>query len=166
MRVFISAFIVALLAAAVAGAGGRAAVLFPAPPPLPKPSPVSETFFGVTVSDPYRYFENMQNPATVAFFKDQNAYTRAVLDRLGAPREKLFERIKQLDNAGTSVTGVNRVGSYFFYEKLRPGENSEKLYVSNSDGSGERLLVDPDKLATAGKHYTINYFQPSWDGKY
>ena len=166
MRVLISAFIVALLAAAVAGAGGRAAVLFPAPPPLPKPSPVSETFFGTTVSDPYRYFEDMQNPATVAFFKDQNAYTRAVLDRLGAPRQKLFERIQQLDNAGTSVTGVNRVGSYFFYEKLRPGENSEKLYVSNSDGSGERLLVDPDKLATAGKHYTINYFQPSWDGKY
>ncbi len=34
-------------------------------------------------------------------------------------------------------------------------------------GAAERLLVDPEKLTTAdGKHYSIDYFQPSLDGKY
>ena len=77
------------------------------------------------------------------FFKEQNAYTRAVLDRLGPAREKLFERIKALDNAGAPSTGVTRDGPYYFYEKLNPGDNSPKLYVRNVDGSEERVLIDP-----------------------
>lgn len=143
-----------------------AASPFPAPPPLPRPSPVSDTFYGTTVTDPYRFLEDMQNPTTVQFFHEQNAYARAVLALLGPARDRLFERIKQLDNAGTSVSDVARDGPYYFYEKLRPGENSSKLYMSNSDGSGEKLLVDPEQLADEGKHFTINYFLPSLDGKY
>jgi prolyl oligopeptidase len=156
-------------AALVAGTGVVAATAatapFPTPPPLPAPSPVTETYFGTQVTDPYRYFEDMNNPAVVNFFKEQNNYTRAVLDRLGAPRQRLFERIKMLDNAGVSVTGVTRVGDRYFYEKLKPGENSPKLYVREANGT-ERLLVDPQQLASAGKHYTINYFLPSLDGAY
>jgi prolyl oligopeptidase len=149
-------------------ASGRTATpdAFPPPPALPPPHAVTDTYYGTKVSDPYRYFEDMQNPVTVRFFKEQNAYARAVLDGLGPAREQLFERIKALDNAGTVVTDVTLDGSHYFYEKLRPGENSAKLYVSNADASGEKLLVDPEKLATGGKHYTINYFLPSLDGKY
>jgi prolyl oligopeptidase len=143
-----------------------AVVRFPTPPPVPSPAPVSEQFFGTTVTDPYRYFENMQDPVVIDFFKEQNAYTRAVLDRLGAARQQLFDRIKVLDNAGASVSGVTRDGPYYFYEKLNPGDNSPKLYVRNADGGAERVLVDPQTLATAGKHFTINYFLPSLDGKY
>lgn len=138
----------------------------PAPPPVPAAKPVTENLWGTKVVDPYRYFENVNDPVVQDFFKKQNAYTRAVLDRLGSPRQALFDRIKALDNAGVSVSNVNRVGPYYFYEKLKPGENSEKLYVSNADGSGERVLVDPEKLATAGKHFTIDYFAPSLDGSY
>ncbi len=166
MRIISAATAFAVGAATLAGIAVAAGVPSPQPPPLPKPSPVTETFFGTAVTDPYRYFEDMQNPVTVKFFKEQNAYTRAVLDRLGAPRQRLFERIKQLDNAGTSVSGLTVDGDRYFYEKLKPGDNSEKLYTSNLDGSGEKLLVDPEKFATAGKHYTINYFLPSLDGKY
>ena len=101
----------------------------------------------------------------VNFFKTQNAYARSVLAKLGAPRQRLFDRIKVLDNAGVSVSSVVRDGDRYFYEKLKPGENSEKLYVREANGT-ERVLVDPEKLASAGKHYTINYFLPSLDGSY
>jgi len=155
------------LVCALIGAGGsaRAAVAFPSPPPVPSPQPVTEDFFGTKVTDPYRYFENMKDPVVVSFFKEQNAYARAVLANLGAPRQRLFERIKALDNAGVSVSDVVRSGSHYFYEKLNPGENSPKLYMRDAGGS-ERLLVDPEKLASAGKHFTINYFLPSLDGAY
>ena len=92
----------------------------------------------------------MADPVVAQFFKEQNDYARAVLGRLGEPRERLFERIKALDNAGVVVTGVTRDGPYYFYEKLNPGDNGPKLYVRNVDGSGERALVDPQTLATPG----------------
>ncbi|MBV8373728.1 MAG: hypothetical protein JOY69_10760, partial [Candidatus Eremiobacteraeota bacterium] len=163
---------VTVAVAAIVAVGGlaRAATTFPSPPAVPSPQPVTESFFGTNVTDPYRYFEDMKNPVVVAFFKDQNAYARSVLDRLGAPRQRLFDRIKVLDNAGTSVSDLTVEatpdGPYYFYEKLKPGENSPKLYVRPARGGTEKLLVDPEKLASAGKHFTINYFLPSLDGAY
>jgi prolyl oligopeptidase len=166
LRSVIFAFVIALGFATVLGphGGAPAAQSFPTPPPVPPTQPVAETLFGTSVTDPYRYFENMKDPVVVNFFKEQNAYTRAVLSRLGSAREQLFDRIKALDNTGAVVTGVTLDGPYYFYEKLNPGDNSPKLYVRNADGGAARILVDPQALAGAGKHYTINYFQPSLDG--
>ncbi len=164
------AFAVTVAVGILVGVGARsaapAAPSFPTPPPVPPAKPVTETLFGTTVTDPYRYFENMKDPVVDAFFRDQNAYTRAVLSRLGSAREQLFNRIKVLDNAGATVSGVTRDGPYYFYEQLKPGENSPKLYVREAAGGTERVLVDPAALASAGKHFTINYFLPSLDGSH
>jgi|SRR5580700_748999 prolyl oligopeptidase len=156
---------VAFLSLGGARAIAPAAEGFPTPPPVPPERPVGITMYGMSVTDPYRYFENIKDPVVAAFFKDENAYARAVLDRLGSPRQQLFDRIKELDNAGASVTGVTLDGQYYFYLKINPGDNSPKLYVHTAGGD-ERVLVDPQTLATAGKHYTINYFVPSLDGRY
>jgi prolyl oligopeptidase len=138
---------------------------WPTPPPVPPEKAVAETIYGTSVTDPYRYFENVQDPVVAQFFKEQNDYTHSVLGLLGDARQRLFDRIKSLDNAGVIVSGVTRDGPYYFYEKLNPGDNSPKLYVRDADGSNERVLVDPQALAGAGQHYTINYFLPSLDGK-
>lgn len=143
-----------------------ATVAFPTPPPVPAPSPLTETYYGHTVTDPYRYFENMNGPRVQAFFHDQNAYTRAVLAQLDGARDRLLARIAHLDNAGVSISAFSRVGAYYFYEKLTPGANNERLYMRAAAGGPERVLVNPDTLASAGKHYTINYYLPSLDGKY
>ncbi|HZV76642.1 MAG TPA: prolyl oligopeptidase family serine peptidase [Candidatus Babeliales bacterium] len=160
----------AIIIASLALPAGRglapAAQGFPTPPPVPSPRPVTENMYGTSVTDPYRYFEDMNDPVTVKFFKEQNAYARAVLARLGAARDRLFDRIAQLDNAGSIVSDLARDGPYYFYLKLNPGDNSPKLYVRNAEGGAERVLVDPQSLATAGKHYTINYYVPSLDGRY
>lgn len=161
-RIPMSVLLTALLAAPIAA--GAASAPFPAAPPIPPAKPFTETLFGKTIIDPYRYFENMQNPVVQRFFKQENAYTRAVLSKLDGPRAKLLARIKQLDNASAGVTSVVRDGGMYFYLKENPGENSYKLYVRPVVGGGERVLVDPAKLASAGKHYTINYFLPSLDG--
>ena len=52
-----------------------------------------------------------------------------------------------------------------FYEKREPGQDTFKLYVRDSLDGAERLLVDPDKAATAGHHFSIDYYQPSLDGR-
>jgi prolyl oligopeptidase len=138
----------------------------PSPPPVPAALPVTQTFYGTSVTDPYGYFQNMDDPVVVRFFREQNAYTRALLSSLGAARERLYERIQALDKAGTVVSNVIRDGPYYFYEKLTPNDSSPKLYMRGAEGGVERLLIDPGSLATAGRHYSISYFLPSLDGRY
>lgn len=167
-RIAFVATAVALVAFGLAAtrSSAPAAQGFPTPPPVPPERPVGITKYGMSVTDPYRYFENMKDPVVIKFFAEQNAYTRAVLARLGSPREQLFDRIQQLDNAGASVNDLTRDGAYYFYLKSNPGDNSPKLYVRAAAGGDERVLIDPQSLASSGKHYTINYFLPSLDGKY
>ncbi len=139
----------------------------PAPPPPPAVRPVTDHLFGTTVTDRYRYFEDLKRPDVQQFFRQQNAYTRAVLARLDPARTRLLARIKQLNNAGVTVGDLQRVGDWYFYDKQKPGENLPILYVRPASGAPERVLIDPSKLSSDKKqHFTVDYFAPSLDGTY
>jgi prolyl oligopeptidase len=127
---------------------------------------VTEDYFGTKVTDPYRWLENTSDPEVVAWMKAQNDYTREALSRIPG-REKLLDRIKQLDNAGPVVSLLQVWGGHYFYLKTEPGSDNRRLCVRDAVNAPERLLVDPERLTTSdGKHFSIDYFQPSLDGKY
>ena len=98
------------------------------PPPKAPVKEVVETYFGQKVVDPYRWMEETKSPDMVGWMKAQNDYTRAVLEKIPA-RAALAQRIKALDNAGTSVSGVQWAEGRFFYFKTEPGSDNRKLYV-------------------------------------
>jgi prolyl oligopeptidase len=141
---------------------GMSSVSTPAPAPV---APVSENFFGHTVVDRYRYFENDHDPRTEKFYTTQNAYARNVLESIGEPRERLARRIRELDRASISVGDVQRVGHYYFFKRQDPHDESEKLYVREAEGGQARLLVDPMAgVAKGARHRTLDWFVPSLDG--
>ncbi|MCU1272923.1 MAG: family peptidase [Bryobacterales bacterium] len=126
---------------------------------------VTEDYFGTKVSDPYRWLENTSEPEVVSWMKAQNDYTREALSKIPG-REQLLDRIKSLDNAGATVFSLQVWGGHYFYLKTEPGSDNRKLYVRDTVSAPERLLVDPEKLTAAdGKHFSIDYFQPSLDGQ-
>jgi prolyl oligopeptidase len=127
---------------------------------------VTDDYFGIKVMDPYRWLENTSDPEVVSWMKSQNDYTREQLAQIPG-RDKLLDRIKSLDNAGAVVASLQVWGGHYFYLKTEPGSDNRKLYARDTVSAPERLLVDPEKLTTAdGKHFSIDYFQPSLDGKY
>jgi prolyl oligopeptidase len=127
---------------------------------------VTDTYFGTKVTDPYRWLEDTTTPDVAAWMKAQNDYTRAILASIPG-RDQLLDRIKALDNAGSVVGALQVWGGRYFYFKTEPGSDNRKLYVRDKLNAAERLLVDPERLTTAdGKHFSIDYFQPSFDGKY
>jgi len=135
-------------------------------PPNTPVRPVTDDYFGTKVVDPYRWLENTSDPEVIAWMKAQNDYTRAVLARIPG-RDELLARIKSLDNAGNVVSGLQVWGGHYFYYKTEPGSDNRKLFTRDTLSSPERLLVDTEKMTTAdGKHYSIDYFQPSIDGVY
>src|SRR5689334_22103842 len=72
-----------------------AAPLNPPVAPVARVEPVSDSYFGETLVDRYRWMENDKDPAWLPFLKGQNDHARAVLGAL--PRHAaLLARIQQL----------------------------------------------------------------------
>ncbi|HET6578100.1 MAG TPA: prolyl oligopeptidase family serine peptidase [Gemmatimonadales bacterium] len=137
-----------------------------APPATPRHE-VADTYFGTAVADPYRWMERPvpENPEFRRWLEAQNGYTRRVLDRIPG-RAQLAERIRRLDDAGTSAGPVAVEGRRWFYLKTEPGVDNRKLYVRDGSAGAERLLVDPDALGPAsGSHFSIDYLSPSPGGR-
>jgi prolyl oligopeptidase len=152
------------LTVAAATFAGLAAIAVNAqsgPPPTERQQ-VTETFYGQSVSDPYRWLEKWQDGKGAQWLKAQDTYTRATLANIPG-REKFLARVEELDTASTRVRGAQLWGGRLFYLKAEPGADNVKLYVKEGN-SAERLLADPELLTKGGVHYSIDYFQPSLDG--
>jgi len=136
-------------------------------PPVAPVRAASDTYFGKTVSDPYRYFEDMKSPEVSAWMKEQAAYTRQVLDRIPG-RDGLLKEIERYgDAASARIFSMQVVGNKIYYQKRLATENIPKLYVRDGFGGKERLLVDTEKIKTPGvSHYSLDYYAPSSDNKY
>ncbi len=133
----------------------------PAPPPVRN---VTDTYFGVTVNDPYRYFEDLKNPEVAAWMKGQAAYTTSVLAKIPHRDELLKEIQVRGDAVSARISGVQVVGPKVYYEKRLATENIFSLYVREGFKGKERLLINPDAVKSPnGEHSAINYYAPSPD---
>jgi prolyl oligopeptidase len=146
----------------------------PPGPPVAPVRVVTETFFGQSIPDPYRYMEDVKNPEVVAFMRAQGEHTRSVLDRIPG-RAKMAARIAELSDAGIAISGVQITGgsasSRVFYYKIAPGETMRKLYVRDGFGGAERLLFDAQSLSVADtqstavpKRWALDFYRASPNG--
>lgn len=134
-------------------------------PPKAEVREVKDTYFGQTISDPYRWLEDAKSDATQKWFRGQADYSRAYLDKLPM-REDILKELDALSDVGTRVNGIQRRGNLYFYNRRASNENDFRIYVRDGLNGAERLLVDPDKIANDGKRRSINGFSLSQDGKY
>ena len=133
--------------------------------PVAPVRPVTDTYFGTAVVDPYRWMEDLKSPEVQAWMKAQNAYTRDYLSHL-PEQAPLIKRIEELDNAAVRVGAVSLNGGRYFYSKTTAKDVTPKLYVRDGLDGTERLLVDPQVLGGTGKRFAIGGFYPSPDGKF
>ena len=133
-----------------------------APPVAPR-VPVVDDYFGTKVTDDYRWMEDRRAPKFEQWCREQGRYARSVLDRIPG-REALQARIAAHTGGGTLATEVHQAGGRVFYLKLEPGQDTFKLFVRDGVDGAESLLVDPDRDASPGHHFAIDYFEPSPDG--
>lgn len=151
----------AALAAASLPALPRAATAA-AKPPVARVKAAQDTYFGETLSDPYRWMENDKDPEWLPFLKGQNAYTRSVLDPLSG-REDLLKRIAQLSGDTVVTAKVQRAGGRLFFQQRPLGADNFKLFVR--EAGKDRVLIDPTLMSAKGAgHFSLDWWSASPDG--
>ncbi len=134
-------------------------------PPVASVRPVTEDFFGVKVTDRYRWMEDAKDPEFRPWLLGQNDYARKTLAAIPG-RDRLAADIGKVSGALAIVSAIQTGGPYIFTQVRPAGANTYKLYVREGVSGQDRLLIDPDTQASAGTHYSLDYWQPSPDGKY
>ncbi len=139
-----------------------------AAPPVAAVRDVVQTLHGVTVHDPYRYFENLKDPEVQAWLKGQGEHARQTLDRIDG-RDQMEQRIAELSAAsGDKLSDLVRMpGERIYYLKRGSQQKQYKLMLRVGLHGAEKVLVDPElEAARTGVPHAINYFVPSWDGRH
>ncbi|MET0760636.1 MAG: prolyl oligopeptidase family serine peptidase [Flavobacterium sp.] len=124
----------------------------------------SDTYFGVTYNDSYRWLEYIEQPEVETWFKEQADYTNSILNKLNG-RDDLIAEWKELDKLQPPrIRSVVYENDRIFYRKTMPSENVSKLYYREGINGKEVLLFDPLDYIK-GKTLTIESAIPSFDGK-
>jgi prolyl oligopeptidase len=132
--------------------------------PATKTVDSSDTYFGVTYKDPYRWLENFKDSEVVSWFKQQADLSNSILNKISG-RDELIAEWKMLDKLQPPrINSRNYENGRIFYRKTMPGENVSKLYYREGMNGKEQLLFDPTAYIK-GKTLSIQSTLPSYDGK-
>lgn len=136
------------------------------PPPLPIQN-VQDVHWGTKVDDPYRFLEQVKDPAVLTWMRGQADAADAILNRLPG-RQTIFNTLKEKDAVGgTVVSSIHRTaGNRWFYLMRPQGQSQAKLVWRDGVRGEEKLLVDPELITKEkGKPHAVQSFYPSPDGK-
>jgi prolyl oligopeptidase len=145
------------LAACVALAG--AATAYPVPPT----DGTADTYYGVSVHDPYRPLESIDAPATRAWVEAEAALTRSYLDAI-PQREAIRSHLQAMANYERYTVPFHMRDRYFYLYNSGLQDQSV-LYAMRGLRGTPHVLIDPNVLSSDGS-VTIGGEQPSWDARY
>ncbi|MEJ5978325.1 prolyl oligopeptidase family serine peptidase [Novosphingobium sp. PS1R-30] len=134
------------------------------PYPETRRGDVSETLFGETIADPYRWLENdvRNDPEVADWVERENKVTDAYLETL--PQRAWFkDRIRGLmdyERFGLPT----KAGGRYFYLRNSGLQNQAQLFVRQGLRGKPRLLLDPNAWAKDAAT-ALDSWKPSDDGK-
>jgi len=122
-----------------------------------------DTYFGVKVTDPYRWLEDDNSDSTKAWVDVQNKFTFDYLSKITF-RDKIKDRLSAVWNFEKRSAPYRR-GSRYFYSRNNGLQNQSVEYFVDTLGGTEKLLFDPNALSADG---TVSFGggSTSNDGKY
>lgn len=122
---------------------------------------VVDTLHGVAIADPYRWLENPDDSATVAWVTAENTITRAYLDSI-PDRKKIQSRLTDLWNY-PKYSAPAKKGNTYFFSKNDGLQNQAVLYWQEGPEGEPKVLIDPNTLSADGT-VALTLTTPSEDG--
>lgn len=135
--------------------------------PSINPVPVSETHFGMELTDDYRNLEDLKDTNVVNWMKAQADYARSFLDNIPG-RQGLIDKMVEFDARSSSKISYLNIteNNLYFYLKTTPEDETGILYYRDGYEGEEIFLFDPMKYDKEGKQkFTISSLSPSVNGE-
>lgn len=132
-------------------------------PETRRDSTVVDDYFGVQVSDPYRWLEDDNSDETADWVKRQNSLTFSYLSAL-KQRDTLRKRLGKLYDYERFETPFQKGGRLFFF-KNDGMQNQNVLYVQDSLNREPQILIDPNGFSADGT-VALSGTSVSHNGKY
>jgi len=107
----------------------------------------TDTYFGVTVADPYRWLEDDRSPETEQWVKSQNELTSGYLNQIPY-RETLKKRLAALWNY-EKISAPFTKGKYTYFYKNDGLQNQSVLYRQMGDNTPE-IFLNPNTFSVDG----------------
>jgi prolyl oligopeptidase len=121
----------------------------------------ASTWHNVTVKDPYRWLEDLNNPEVVSWFKTQANFTDSVLNKLPYA-DTLYNELNKLDVALPDLKlDVRRIGNSIFYYQIKTGEGKLKIYRQFDNASSPQVIAFAEMWGENYSLSSIYEFDPS-----
>ncbi len=124
---------------------------------------VKDTLHNTVLTDNYRWLEAGKNPEVIKWEKEQDKFTRSILDNL-PQREKLVERFNELwryDDVGRPSKVLN--GERIFLWEKRKDDEKWRVLTKKDETAESEVLIDPNNWNI---EETLSGTSSSRDGKY
>ncbi len=109
---------------------------------------VVDTFFGVTVADPYRWLEDANSAETKAFVEAQNKVSFGYLAQIPFLKD-IKERLTELFNYERFSAPFKEGGKYYYYRNDGL-QNQSVLYVQDKLDGEAKVVLDPNTFSKDG----------------
>ena len=107
----------------------------------------TDTYFGVTVADPYRWLEDDLSPETEDWIASQNTSTRSYIDAISL-RQDVKETVANLLNYERETAPFFEGGVRYFYRNT--GLQSQSVLFRQDQDGTEQVFLDPNTFSDDG----------------
>lgn len=118
------------------------------PYPETKKVDTVDSYFGTSISDPYRWLENDTTKETAEWVKQQNKVTQHYISQIPY-RETIKNSLTDIWNY-EKISAPYRKGDYYFYSKNNGLQNQSVIYYKKGLDAEEKVFLDPNKLSEDG----------------
>ncbi|WP_240613344.1 S9 family peptidase [Brachybacterium endophyticum] len=150
-------------------------------PPRPDHRPTDRTHHGDTVTDPYEWLRDKEDPEVIAHLEAENAYADARTQHLSSLREQLVEEFVG-HTQETDLSVPVRRGDWWYITRTTEGEDyprhtrvRESSELPRGEGGvpavepgtllpGEQVILDVQALGADQEFFSLGGFHPSPGG--
>jgi prolyl oligopeptidase len=134
--------------------------------PTLKLIPVSETYFGQTIEDKYRILENSKDSSVQRWIVEEKAIYDSVINKMPY-KDSLKNQLEEIIYSSNAVGGFPRASkNKIFFNRTYLKEKIQKIFYKDSLTGRETEIFSTKDINKDDKTYSIDFFEPSYDGKY